>query len=66
MTRQYKAQQTDDYLIPYAIANRIVNGVTSGLQLLGIALSTTSKDLKPTSRAGERAHLEHDRLLMKR
>ncbi|KAG2367153.1 hypothetical protein BDR07DRAFT_1373128, partial [Suillus spraguei] len=45
------AQQTDDYLIPYAIANRIVNGVTSGLQLLGIALSTTSKDLKPTSRA---------------
>ncbi|KAG2114204.1 uncharacterized protein F5147DRAFT_650013 [Suillus discolor] len=45
------AQQTDNYLIPYVIANRIVNGVTSGLQLLGIALSTTSKDLKPTSRA---------------
>ncbi|KAG2108578.1 hypothetical protein BD769DRAFT_1675279 [Suillus cothurnatus] len=41
-----KTKPTDDYLIPHAIAYRIVDGVTSGLRLLGIALRTTSKDFK--------------------
>ncbi|KAG2046079.1 hypothetical protein BDR06DRAFT_1015035 [Suillus hirtellus] len=47
-----KFQPTDDYLVPHAVAYYIVNGVTSGLRSLGIALSTALNNLKTITGTG--------------